>query len=37
MFVWLKNEKFDGYYGIQTSEKNLDVQKILEAYHPYGK
>jgi transposase len=28
-----KDEIFDGYYGIQTSEKNLKPQDILEAYN----
>jgi len=28
-----KDEMFDGYYAIQTSEKNLKPQDILEAYH----
>jgi len=28
-----KDERFDGYYGIQTSEKELDVQGVLDAYH----
>lgn len=27
------DEKWDGYYGIQTSEKELSVGKILEAHH----
>jgi transposase len=26
-----RDEQWDGYYGIQTSEKNLSVEKILEA------
>jgi transposase len=28
-----RDEKWDGYYGIQTSEKELSVSKILEAHH----
>jgi len=28
-----KDEIFDGYYAIQTSERNLKPQDILEAYH----
>lgn len=32
-----KDERFDGYYGIQTSEKELDIQKILDAYHTLWK
>jgi transposase len=28
-----KDEMFDGYYGIQTSEKKLKPQDILAAYH----
>jgi len=32
-----KDEMFDGYYAIQTSEKNLDVEKILDAYHSLWK
>lgn len=32
-----KDEKFDGYYGIQTSETNLNVEKILDAYHTLWK
>jgi len=28
-----KDEMFDGYYAIQTSERNLTPQDILEAYH----
>lgn len=27
----------NGYYGIQTNEKDLDVQKILDAYHTLWK
>ena len=29
----LRDEKFDGYYGIQTSEKNLSPYDIIGAYH----
>src|SRR3990167_721534 len=29
----LNDEKWDGYYGIQTSEKNFSVEKILDALH----
>lgn len=32
-----KDEMFDGYYGIQTNEQDLDVQKILDAYHTLWK
>lgn len=32
-----KDEKFDGYYGIQTSDANLSVEKILDAYHTLWK
>ena len=32
-----KDEMFDGYYGIETSEKNLKPQDILEAYHDLWK
>ncbi len=28
-----KDEMFDGYYAIQTSERNLTPQDILKAYH----
>jgi len=31
------DEKFDGYYGIQISEKDLKVEDILEAYHSLWK
>ena len=31
------DEKWDGYYGIQTSEKDLSVEKILDAYHTLWK
>ena len=31
---WIrKDERFDGYYAIETSERNLTPQDILEAYH----
>jgi len=33
----LKDSKFDGYYGIQTSDQNLSVEKILNAYHTLWK
>lgn len=32
-----KDEMFDGYYAIQTSETNLSVEKILDAYHSLWK
>ncbi len=32
-----KDEKFDGYYGIQTSEKNLKPLEVLSAYHTLWK
>lgn len=32
-----KDKKFDGYYGIQTSDLNLSVEKILDAYHTLWK
>ena len=32
-----RDEKFDGYYAIQTSEQNLDVEMILDAYHTLWK
>lgn len=32
-----KDERFDGYYGIQTNAKELAVQDILEAYHTLWK
>jgi len=31
--VLARDKKFDGYYAIQTSEQNLDVESILDAYH----
>ncbi len=27
------DSKFDGYYGIQTSEKNMSAEEIIDAYH----
>ncbi len=27
------DSRFDGYYGIQTSEKNMSAEAIIEAYH----
>lgn len=32
-----KDEQYDGYYGIQTSEKNLSPEKIMGAYHTLWK
>lgn len=32
-----RDEKFDGYYAIQTNEQNLDVGTILDAYHTLWK
>ena len=32
-----KDERFDGYYGIQTSEKKLKAQDVLDAYHTLWK
>jgi len=32
-----KDERFDGYYGIQTNLKDLKVQDILDAYHTLWK
>jgi transposase len=32
-----KDERFDGYYGIQTSEKELKAQDVLDAYHTLWK
>jgi transposase len=32
-----KDERFDGYYGIQTREKELKVQDVLGAYHTLWK
>jgi transposase len=31
------DEKWDGYYGIQTSEKHLSAEKILDAHHTLWK
>ena len=28
-----RDEQFDGYYGIQTSEKNLSAEEVMSAYH----
>lgn len=33
----LRDEKFDGYYGIQTSEKDLSPLEVLSAYHTLWK
>lgn len=33
----IRDQKFDGYYGIQTSDMNLSVEKILTAYHTLWK
>lgn len=33
----LRDEKFDGYHGIQTSEKNLSPLEVLSAYHTLWK
>jgi len=32
-----RDEQFDGYYGIQTNEKDLDPRDALEAYHTLWK
>lgn len=32
-----KDEKFDGYYAIQTSKKDMDVGEVLGAYHDLWK
>jgi transposase len=32
-----RDEKFDGYYGIQTSDASLSVEKVLDAYHTLWK
>lgn len=32
-----RDEKFDGYYGLQTNEQELDAYEILEAYHTLWK
>ena len=33
----LKDERFDGYYGIQTSDKNLSPNEVMDAYHTLWK
>ena len=33
----IRDEKFDGYYGIQTSEQDIKPQDALEAYHTLWK
>jgi len=33
----LKDARFDGYYALQTSEKNLNPQEVLEIYHDLWK
>jgi len=32
-----QDSKFDGFYGIQTSEKNMTAEEITEAYHTLWK
>jgi transposase len=32
-----RDAKFDGYYGIQTSEKNLSATEVMDAYHTLWK
>jgi transposase len=32
-----QDAKFDGYYGIQTSEKDMTVTEVIEAYHTLWK
>ncbi len=32
-----RDEKFDGYYAIQTSKKDMDVEEVLGAYHDLWK
>jgi transposase len=32
-----RDAQFDGYYGIQTNEKELNVQDVLDAYHTLWK
>jgi len=32
-----KDARFDGYYGIQTSEKNMTATDVMEAYHTLWK
>jgi len=29
----LADERFDGYYGIQTNDMELDAEKVMDAYH----
>jgi len=29
----LEDERFDGYYGIQTNDMELDPEKVMDAYH----
>lgn len=31
------DSRFDGFYGIQTSEKNMSAEEIIEAYHTLWK
>lgn len=33
----MNDEKWDGYYGIQTSQKDLSVETILDAHHTLWK
>ena len=30
-----RDEKFDGYYGIQTNERDIKPQDTLESYHTF--
>ena len=32
-----KDSRYDGYYGIQTSEKEISAEQIIEAYHTLWK
>ena len=32
-----QDAKFDGYYGIQTSEKNMSATEVMDAYHTLWK
>jgi transposase len=32
-----KDSRYDGYYGIQTSEKEMSAEQIIEAYHTLWK
>ena len=32
-----QDERFDGYYGLQTNDQNLDPKAVLEAYHTLWK